>query len=184
MPEPPPSTVLLWLDLEMTGLDVEREVIVEIAVLATDTDLRALDDGIDIVVHQPEAALTTMGDHVREMHTKSGLLEAIRTSTVSLEDASAQVMDYVKRHSPEPRTVPLCGNSIGVDRRFLARYLPELDEYLHYRSIDVSSLKELVRRWNPEAYAHRPPKGGGHRALADVQESIAELAYYREAVFR
>lgn len=184
MPELPPSDVLIWLDLEMTGLDLGRDVIVEIAVLATDTDLRALDEGIDLVVHQPPDVLGAMGDYVRDMHTRSGLLKAIERSEVDLAAASQAVMAYVRRHSPEPRTVPLCGNSIGVDRRFLSRYLPELEEYLHYRSIDVSSLKELVRRWYPDAYEHRPPKGGGHRALADVQDSIAELAYYREAVLR
>lgn len=184
MAEPPPSDVLVWLDLEMTGLDVERDTIVEIAVLATDTELRALDDGLDLVVHQPEEALAAMGDHVRDMHTRSGLLEEIRGSTLDLADSGRRVLEYVKRHAPEPRTVPLCGNSIGVDRRFLARYLPEVDDHLHYRSIDVSSVKELCRRWYAETYEHRPPKGGGHRALVDVRESIAELAYYREAIFR
>ena len=184
MPEPPPSDVLVWLDLEMTGLDLQRDVIVEIAVLATDTDLRALDDGLDLVIHHPDEILEQIGEFVRKMHTSSGLLDAIRASTVDLETAGAAVLEYVQRHAPEPRTVPLCGNSIGVDRRFLARHLPTIEDHLHYRSIDVSSVKELVRRWNQEAYEHRPPKGGGHRALADVRESIAELAYYREAVFR
>lgn len=184
MPEPPPSDVLVWLDLEMTGLDVERDAIVEIAVLATDVELRALDEGLDLVVHQPDGVLDTMGDTVREMHTRSGLLEAIRASTVDLAEAGRRALEYVVRHVPEPRTVPLCGNSIGVDRRFLARYLTALEDHFHYRSVDVSSVKELVRRWYPEAYEHRPPKGGGHRALVDVRESIAELAYYREAVFR
>ena len=184
MPEPPASNLLVWLDLEMTGLDLENDVIVEIAVLATDADLRALDDGLDLVIHQPDEVIDRIGDVVRKMHTSSGLLDAIRASTVDLEAAGQAALEYVQRHAPEPRMVPLCGNSIGVDRRFLARYLPAIEDHLHYRSIDVSSVKELVRRWYPEAYEHRPPKGGGHRALADVRESIAELAYYREAVFR
>lgn len=184
MPEPPPSDVLIWLDLEMTGLDVERDTIVEIAVLATDTELRALDEGIDVVVHHGDDVLAMIGDTVREMHTRSGLLDAIRGSGVELGEAGRMALEYVKRHAPEPGSVPMCGNSIGVDRRFLARHLRELDEHLHYRSIDVSSIKELVRRWYPEAYEHRPPKGGGHRALNDVRESVAELAYYREAIFR
>ncbi len=180
----PPSPVLIWLDLEMTGLDVENDVIVEIAVLATDLELRELDEGIDIVVSAPDEKLDSMNETVTKMHEKSGLTEAIKASDVDLDDAGRQALEYVKRHAPEPRTVPLCGNSIGVDRRFLHRYLPDLDEHLHYRSIDVSSVKELCRRWYPDAYKHRPPKQAGHRALADVRESIAELAYYREAVFR
>jgi oligoribonuclease len=184
MPQAPVTDTLLWLDLEMTGLDLERHAIVEIAALATDTDLRALDEGVDLVVHQPDAALEHMDDFVTEMHTKSGLITAIKESTLSLEAAGAQVLEYVKQHAPEPRTVPLCGNSIGVDRRFLSRYLTEIDEHLHYRSIDVSSLKELCRRWYPDAYEHRPSKAAGHRALADIHESIAELAYYREAILR
>ncbi len=181
-PEPPP--VLLWLDLEMTGLDAERDVIVELAALATDLDLRPLDDGIDVVVHQPDEALDAMGEVVEKMHTASGLLDAVRASTTSLAEAGDRALDYVQRHVPEPRTVPMCGNSIGVDRRFLDRHLPALDRHLHYRSIDVSSVKELCRRWHPEAYRRRPTKQGAHRALDDVRESIAELAYYREAIFR
>ena len=176
--------MLMWLDLEMTGLDVEHDVIVEIAALATTVELEPLDEGIDIVVHQPESVLAAMGDFVRNMHTKSGLLDAIRTSTVGLDEAGGAVLEYVRQHAPTPRTVPLCGNSIGVDRRFLARYLSELEEHLHYRSIDMSSLKELCRRWYPAEYRKRPPKGEGHRALADVHDSIAELVYYRSAVFR
>jgi oligoribonuclease len=175
--------VLMWCDLEMTGLDPDRHVIVEIAMVATGPDLQVLDEGLDLVVHQDDDALTTMDDFVRNMHTKSGLLEAIRASTTSLEDAGAQVLDYVRGHVPQ-RTAPLCGNSIGVDRRFLARYLPTLDEYLHYRSVDVSTVKELARRWYPEAFRKRPDKQEHHRALHDIQESIAELRYYRETVFR
>jgi oligoribonuclease len=184
MTDSSPHGVLLWLDLEMTGLAVERDVIVEIAVLATDSDLRALDEGIDLVVHQPDDALAHMEPVVQKMHTKSGLLEAIRASDLPLADAGERALAYVQAHAPEPRTVPLCGNSIGVDRRFLDRYLPEIEAHLHYRSIDVSALKELCRRWYPEAFKHRPDKSETHRALADIHESIAELAYYRETLFR
>ena len=171
---------LVWIDLEMTGLDVRRHVIVEIAVLVTGADLVALDDGIDVVVHQPPEALAEMDDFVRTMHTRSGLLPEIEASTLPLADAGAAALDYVRRHVPEPRTAPVCGNSIGVDRRFLDAQLPELDGYLHYRSIDVSTLKELCRRWAPEVYRARPGKQEAHRALADIRESIAELAYYRD----
>jgi oligoribonuclease len=174
--------LLVWLDLEMTGLEVHRHVVVEIAVLVTDSALEPLDDGIDVVVHQPEAAMAEMDDFVRKMHTRSGLLPAIAASEVILADAQARVLDYVRAHVPTSRTAPLCGNSIGVDRRFMHRYLTELDEYLHYRSIDVSSLKELCRRWYPEIYRQRPAKQETHRALDDVLESIAELRYYRDTM--
>jgi oligoribonuclease len=175
---------LVWLDLEMTGLDVTRHVIVEIAALVTDSELAPLDDGIDLIVHQPPAALAEMDEHVLKMHTRSGLLGEIEASTVGLADAGAQVLDYVRSHVPEAGTAPLCGNSIGVDRRFLDAQLPELDGYLHYRSIDVSSFKELCRRWYPEVYRKRPAKVETHRALADVRESIEELRYYRDAMLR
>ena len=178
------TDLLVWLDLEMTGLDVVRDQIVEIAVLVTDAQLEPLDDGLDLVVHQPPEVLGAMDDFVRKMHEKSGLLPAIQESTVSLDEAGAAALAYVKQHVPEPRSAPLCGNSIGVDRRFLDRYLPELDGYLHYRSIDVSSLKELCRRWYPAAYKKRPGKAETHRALDDVRESLAELRYYREAMLR
>ena len=171
---------LVWLDLEMTGLDVRRHVIVEIAVLVTDGELAPLDEGIDLVVHQPPSALAAMDDFVRAMHTKSGLLPAIEASPLSLADAGAQALAYVQSHVPAAGTAPLCGNSIGVDRRFLDHQLPALDQYLHYRSIDVSSLKELCRRWYPAVYKGRPGKVESHRALSDVLESIAELRYYRE----
>src|SRR5262245_44087509 len=174
------SDQLVWIDLEMTGLDVRRHVIVEVAVLVTGADLVALDDGIDLVVHQPPEALAEMDDFVRTMHTRSGLLPEIEASTISLADAGAAAMAYVRRHVPEPGTAPVCGNSIGVDRRFLDAQLPELDGYLHYRSIDVSTLKELCRRWAPEVYRKRPAKKETHRALADIHESIAELTYYRD----
>jgi oligoribonuclease len=164
----------------MTGLDVVRDTIVEIAVLVTDAQLEPLDDGVQLVIHQPEDVLSQMDDFVRKMHTRSGLLPAITASTVSLEDAANAALAYVKQHVPEARSAPLCGNSIGVDRRFLDRYMPDLDGYLHYRSIDVSSLKELCRRWYPAVYKERPGKAETHRALDDVRESIAELRFYRE----
>jgi oligoribonuclease len=182
-----PATVaaddrLVWLDLEMTGLDVTRHVIVEIAALVTDSALEPLDDGVDVIIHQPPAALGEMDDFVRKMHTKSGLLAAIEASPIDLATAGRQVLEYVRKHVSEAGTAPMCGNSIGVDRRFLDTYLPELDRYLHYRSIDVSSFKELCRRWYPELYRKRPAKEEVHRALADVRESIAELRYYRDAM--
>jgi oligoribonuclease len=178
-----PGDRLVWLDLEMTGLDLDRHVIVEIAALVTDDQLEPLDAGIDLIVHQPPSALAEMDDFVRTMHTKSGLLPEIEASTLSLADAGAQVLDYVRAHVAEG-SAPLCGNSIGVDRRFLDRQLPELDRFLHYRSIDVSSFKELCRRWYPAVYKGRPGKNETHRALADVLESIAELRYYREHMLR
>jgi oligoribonuclease len=178
----PADDRLVWIDLEMTGLDVERHVIVEIACIVTNSALDALDDGLDVVVHADAAALEHMDDYVRTMHTKSGLLPAIEASTVDLETAGKQALDYVRGHVPE-RCAPVCGNSIGVDRRFLDRYLPELDQYLHYRSIDVSSLKELCRRWYPAVYRKRPSKAETHRALDDIRESIEELRYYRDRMF-
>jgi oligoribonuclease len=177
-------TVLVWMDLEMTGLDHDHDVIVEIATIVTDDDLAIVAEGPDLVVHADEDALARMGDVVRTMHTSSGLLEQIRASTVDLATAGAETLAFIQEHVPESRTVPLCGNSIGTDRRFLARWLPEIEEYLHYRSVDVSSVKELARRWYPEAVAKAPGKHGTHRALDDIRESIAELRYYREAVFR
>ncbi|MDQ1533748.1 MAG: oligoribonuclease [Actinomycetota bacterium] len=185
MPTPnPDDDRLVWIDLEMTGLDTERHVIVEIACLVTDAELELLDDGVDIVVHQDADALAGMDDFVRKMHTKSGLLSQIETSSVDLATAGATVLDYVKGHVPKAGQAPLCGNSIGVDRRFLDRGLPELDQYLHYRSIDVSSLKELCRRWYPEIYRGRPSKKETHRALDDIRESLAELRYYRETMLK
>lgn len=178
------SSVLMWIDLEMTGLDVQLDVIVEIAAIATDTELNVLDEGIDLVVHQSDDVLATMVDIVKSMHEKSGLTAEIRSSPLGLEEAGARTLDYIKGHIPKARTVPLCGNSIGTDRRFLDRYLPEIENHLHYRSIDVSTFKELCKLWYPEAYAAIPNKRQGHRALADIRESIEELRYYRRAMLR
>ncbi len=178
------SERLVWVDLEMTGLDVDRHVIVEIGILVTDSDLAVIGEGFDVVVHQPSEALAEMDDFVRRMHTRSGLLPAIEASTLSLEDAGAQALAYIKSRVPTPGVAPMCGNSIGTDRRFLAAQLRDLDDHLHYRSIDVSSFKELCRRWYPGVYAARPDKGETHRALEDITESIAELQYYREHMLR
>lgn len=175
--------MLVWMDLEMTGLDHTSEVIVEIATIITDDDLQILAEGPDLVIHQPDEALEGMDPFVVDMHTKSGLLEQIKASTISLADAGAATLEFIKLHVPEPASVPLCGNSIGTDRRFLAAYLPDIENYLHYRSIDVSSVKELVKRWYPDVDASRPRGQGSHRALDDIRESIREMAYYREHVF-
>jgi oligoribonuclease len=175
--------MLAWMDLEMTGLDATRDVIVEIATLVTDDSLELVAEGPDLVVHQPPAAMAVMGDYVREMHTRSGLLEQISASTVTLEDAGKQTLAFLREHIAEARSVPLCGNSIGTDRRFLAAYLPEIEDFLHYRSVDVSTVKELVRRWNPAILDGAPEKKEGHRALDDIRESVEELRYYREHFF-
>ncbi|MEP1124172.1 MAG: oligoribonuclease [Ilumatobacter sp.] len=175
--------MLVWMDLEMTGLDHTSDVIVEIATLITDDDLNIVAEGPDLVVHATDDELAAMDPFVANMHTKSGLLEQIKASTISLADAGAETLAFIKEHVPEERSVPLCGNSIGTDRRFLTAYLPEIEEYLHYRSIDVSSVKELVKRWYPELDANRPRGQGSHRALDDIRESVKELAYYREHVF-
>ena len=171
------------MDLEMTGLDPATHVIVEIATMVTDDDLAIVAEGPDLVVHQSDAALASMDEVVRTMHGRSGLTDAITASTVSLAEAGETTLEFIKAHVAEPRTVPLCGNSIATDRRFLAAYLPEIEQWLHYRSIDVSTVKELCRRWYPAAYEAAPTKAGAHRALDDIRESIAELRYYREAIF-
>lgn len=176
--------MLAWMDLEMTGLDPDRHVIVEIATLLTDDNLELIAEGPDLVVHQPPEAMAEMDDFVRKMHTKSGLLPQIEASTISLEDAAAQTLAFLKEHITEPRSVPLCGNSIGTDRRFLAKHTPEIEEFLHYRSVDVSTIKELSRRWYPKVLDEAPKKALGHRALDDIRESVSELAYYRSTVFR
>ena len=171
------------MDLEMTGLEPGRHVIVEIATLLTDDELNIVAEGPDLVVNVGADALAEMDDVVVQMHTRSGLLDAITSSTITLDDAITQTFDFLRLHIPEPKSVPLCGNSIGTDRHFLALFMPTIDEYLHYRSVDVSSVKELTRRWYPETYKKVPRKGGGHRALDDIRESIAELRFYRESVF-
>lgn len=175
--------MLVWMDLEMTGLDPERHTIVEIATLVTDDSLNVVAEGPDLVIHADENQLSVMEPIVRDMHTRSGLLTAIEASKVSLEDAARTSLDFIKAHVPEARTVPLCGNSIGTDRRFLAAYMPEIEDWLHYRSVDVSTVKELCRRWYPEALPGAPAKKTTHRALDDIRESVQELAYYRQAIF-
>ncbi|MDH4277218.1 MAG: oligoribonuclease [Acidimicrobiia bacterium] len=175
--------MLAWIDLEMTGLDPAKHVIVEIATLLTDDDLNIIQTGPELVITASEEELALMDDIVVDMHTKSGLLEQIQASTVTLEDATRQTLEFLRAHIPEPRSVPLCGNSIGMDRRFLAVHMNEVEEFLHYRSIDVTTIKELARRWNPTALDAAPRKDVGHRALDDITESINELRYYREALF-
>jgi oligoribonuclease len=173
---------LVWIDCEMTGLDLASDALVEIACIVTDGELTAVDDGIDLVIKPPAEALEAMPEVVREMHTASGLLTEL-SSGITLAEAQDQVLGYIREHVPESRKVPLCGNSIATDRAFIARDMPELDQFLHYRMVDVSSIKELARRWYPRAYFASPEKHGGHRALADIKESIRELRYYREAIF-
>jgi oligoribonuclease len=176
--------MLVWMDLEMTGLDHTRDVIVEIATIITDDELNIVAEGPDLVIHAPESALAGMEPIVLDMHTRSGLLEAIRASTVTLEEAGAATLEFIKTHVPKASTTPLCGNSIGMDRRFLTAYLPEIEQWLHYRSVDVSTIKELARRWYPTTLAGAPKKATSHRALDDIRESVAELAYWRQSVFR
>jgi oligoribonuclease len=173
---------LVWIDCEMTGLDLTSDALVEIACVVTDGELNAVDDGVDVLIKPPAEALDAMADVVREMHTASGLLAELPAG-LTLAEAQEVVLTYVRQHVPEPKKVPLCGNSIATDRMFLARDMPELDNYLHYRMVDVSSIKELARRWYPRVYYANPEKRGGHRALADILESIRELRYYREAIF-
>ncbi|WP_274381604.1 oligoribonuclease [Segeticoccus rhizosphaerae] len=173
---------IVWIDCEMTGLDLGADALIEVAALVTDYELVQLGDGVDLIIKPPAEALEQMGDFVREMHTNSGLLAELEQG-ISMADAEAQVLDYVREWVTEPGKAVLGGNTVGTDRGFLARDMPELESYLHYRIIDVSSIKELARRWYPRAYFAAPRKAGGHRALADIRESIAELRYYREAVF-
>jgi len=169
------------MDLEMTGLDPNQDVIVEIATIVTDDELQVVAEGPDLIIHQSDEVLASMSGVVRDMHERSGLLPAIRTSTTTLEEAGAATLDFIRGHVPHARSVPLCGNSIGTDRRFLARHLPAIEDYLHYRCVDVSTIKELVRRWYPSV--ERPRKAQTHRALDDVRASIEELRFYRETVF-
>ena len=176
--------MLAWMDLEMTGLDPQRHTIVEVATIITDDNLEIVAEGPDIVVHRTDEELAQMDDFVRDMHAKSGLTDAIRASTVTADDARAQTLAFLQKHIHEVRTVPLCGNSIGTDRRFLSMQWPDIEEFLHYRSIDVSTLKELAKRWYPDALHGAPDKKTTHRALDDIRESIAELQFYRTALFK
>ncbi|MFE2183050.1 oligoribonuclease [Streptomyces sp. NPDC059455] len=173
---------MVWIDCEMTGLSLANDALIEVAALVTDSELNIQGDGVDIVVRPPAEALVTMPEVVREMHTTSGLLAELEGGT-TLEDAQDQVLAYIREHVPEAGKAPLCGNSVGTDRGFLLRDMPTLESYLHYRIVDVSSIKELARRWYPRAYFNSPKKNGNHRALADIHESIAELRYYRESIF-
>ncbi|WP_132879555.1 oligoribonuclease [Tamaricihabitans halophyticus] len=174
---------LVWIDCEMTGLDLGKDALIEIAALVTDADLNILGDGVDLVIHADDAALAGMPEIVSQMHGKSGLTDEVRSSTLSLAEAEQLVLDYVREYVPEPMSAPLAGNSIATDRGFIARDMPALDAHLHYRMVDVSSIKELVRRWYPRIYYAKPEKGLAHRALADIQESISELSYYRRVAF-
>lgn len=173
---------MVWIDCEMTGLSLSDDALIEVAALVTDSELNVLGEGVDVVIRPPARALASMPEVVREMHTASGLLDELDDGT-TLADAEQQVLAYVRKHAPEAGRAPLCGNSVGTDRGFLARDMTDLETHLHYRIVDVSSVKELARRWYPRAYFNSPPKNGNHRALADIRESIAELRYYREAVF-
>ncbi|SEG92156.1 oligoribonuclease [Saccharopolyspora kobensis] len=174
---------LVWIDCEMTGLDLGKDALIEIAALVTDADLNILGEGVDIVIHADEEALAGMPDVVREMHDRSGLTDEVRRSAVTMAEAEQQVLDYIRQHVPDGRSAPLAGNSIATDRGFIARDMPRLDAHLHYRMVDVSSIKELCRRWYPRIYYAQPEKGLAHRALADIRESIRELAYYRRTAF-
>ena len=176
--------MLAWMDLEMTGLDPNRHVIVEIATLVTDDELNVVAEGPDLVIHQPDSALAEMDEVVIKMHTSSGLLEAIKASDVSLEDAGTATLDFLTEHIDSAGTVPLCGNSIGMDRRFLSAYLNDIEEFLHYRSIDVSTIKELARRWYPAELKAFRKTSSAHRAMDDILASVAEMKYWRENVFR
>jgi len=176
------SDRLVWIDCEMTGLSLEHDALVEVAVLVTDSELNVLGDGVQVVIKPPDAAVASMLDVVRNMHTASGLLTEL-AGGITLEEAEERVLAYITQWVPEPGKTPLAGNSVATDRGFLARDMKRVDEYLHYRIVDVSSIKELARRWYPRAYFSAPPKNGNHRALADIRDSIAELRYYREAVF-
>ncbi len=175
---------MVWMDLEMTGLDPRRHVIVEIATVITDSDLNIIAEGPDLVVSVTSEELAEMDEVVTSMHRRSGLLSEIAFSNVKLEEAQQKTLEFIKAHIPEANTAPLCGNSIGTDRRFLEEYMPEIEEYLHYRNIDVSSIKELAKRWYPGIMKHAPQKQMGHRALDDIRESISELAFYRKSIFR
>ncbi|ONM47317.1 oligoribonuclease [Nocardia donostiensis] len=175
--------LVVWMDCEMTGLRLDSDKLIEVAALVTDSDLNVLGEGVDIVIHADEEALAAMPPVVADMHERSGLTEEVRRSTVTVADAEQQVLDYIRQYVPVAGTVPLAGNSIATDRAFIARDMPLLDGHLHYRLIDVSSIKELCRRWYPRIYFGQPEKGLAHRALADIKESIRELEYYRRTAF-
>jgi oligoribonuclease len=174
---------LVWVDCEMTGLDLGRDALIEIAAIVTDANLNPLDDGVEVIIHAHDDVLDAMVPFVRDMHASSGLTDAVRASTITLGAAETLVLDYVKSHVTDPKTAPLCGNSIATDRAFITRDMPALDEHLHYRMVDVSSLKELAKRWYPRVYQAQPEKGLAHRARDDIGESIRELAYYRQTLF-
>ncbi len=176
------SDRIVWIDCEMTGLQLDQDALIEVAALVTDSQLKVLGAGISVVISCPEQALAQMPDIVREMHTKSGLINELPTG-IAMAEAQSQILEYIQEFVPTPGKAPLAGNSVGTDRGFLARDMPELEQYLHYRIIDVSSMKELARRWYPRVYFQAPSKAGDHRALADIQESIRELRYYRSAIF-
>ena len=173
---------LVWIDCEMTGLNPDTECLVEIAAVITDTELNVMDEGIDLVIKPRAGTVEAMGEYVRKMHTDSGLINEFEAG-LELEDAEAQVLEYIKKYIPTAKTTPLAGNTISTDRLFISKYMPKLDDHLHYRNIDVSTIKELAKRWYPRAYFQAPKKDGGHRALADILESIEELKYYRQSVF-
>ena len=173
---------LVWIDCEMTGLNPDTECLVEIAAVITDTELNVMDEGIDLVIKPRAGTIEAMGDYVRKMHTDSGLINEFENG-LELEEAEAQVLEYIKKYIPTAKTTPLAGNTISTDRLFISKYMPKLDDHLHYRNIDVSTIKELAKRWYPRAYFQAPKKDGGHRALADILESIEELKYYRQSVF-
>jgi oligoribonuclease len=177
------SDRLVWIDCEMTGLDLGSDLLIEVAAIVTDAELNILGEGVDVVIGATAEDMARMPDVVRDMHATSGLTEQVVASSVTMKDAEQQVLAYIKEWVPEAGKAPLCGNSIATDRGFLTRDMPELDNWLHYRMVDVSSVKELARRWYPRAYYGSPKKGGGHRALADIKESVLELRYYREAIF-
>ncbi|BEL09637.1 oligoribonuclease [Actinoplanes sichuanensis] len=177
------ADLLVWIDCEMTGLDLGKDKLIEVAALVTDPELNVLGEGVDLVIHADDAALDAMPPVVRDMHAKSGLTDEVRRSAITMAEAEEAVLAYIKEYVPNPRTAPLCGNSIATDRGFLARDMPALDAHLHYRMIDVSSIKELCRRWYPRVYFGQPAKGLSHRALADIRESIRELEYYRRTIF-
>jgi oligoribonuclease len=174
---------LVWIDCEMTGLDLRRDALIEVAVLVTDADLNLLDQGLDVIIHVHDDVLNTMVPFVREMHASSGLTEQVRLATATLGEAEKMVLEYIQKHVPDAKSAPLCGNSIATDRGFLARDMPDLDAHLHYRMIDVSSIKELAKRWYPRVYQSQPAKGLAHRALADILESVQELVFYRRTLF-